>query len=303
MGQIFISYKSEDRDHAQSLAMALEARGHAVWWDRELKAGSQFRDAIADELKSCEVVIVIWTPRSVRSPWVQDEADYASRNKKLLPVRVCRGDNDNVVNLELPLGFGQIHAEDLTYWDGSPGDPVIDSISNSIQAINDQRWGQLLRVSGFARRDAARFFSNISTEIGGLPFSSLFFGALGLALIGTFFTVFGLLFVGDFRTILPSLYLLPISVGGVALARTMFQFVIITSGKSSRHFFDHSFTLVFMFSAMIAILCVAWVEYRSPYKDPLDLLVYGPIVTLLIMLLTGIVRVSMTGARLLFSRL
>lgn len=303
MGHIFISYKSEDREHAHRLALALESRGHTVWWDRELKAGSHFRDAIAEELKSCNVVVVIWTPRSVGSPWVRDEADYASRQRKLLPVMVRRGEFNNIVNLELPLGFGQIHAEDLTAWDGSPDAEVIDKVNESVSAIVDSRWSHLMRVGDFARRDAARFFSNISTEIGGLPFSSLFFGSLGLALIGTFFTVFGLLFRGHLGSILTPLYLLPVTMGGVAFVRTLFQFVIITSGMSSRHFFDNSFTLAFMFSAMLAILGITWVEYDQQLNNPMDLLIYGPIGSLLILIFFGFMRVAMTGARLLFSRL
>jgi len=303
LGQIFISYKSVDRAYAQRLAVALEARGHSVWWDRELRSGTQYRDAIANELKSCNVVIVIWTPRSVSSPWVRDEADFASRHRKLLPVIVRESDLDTVADLELPLGFGQIHAEDLTGWDGSADAPVIGKIHESIAAIVDSRWSHLLRAGNFARRDAARFFRNISTEIGGLPFSSLFFGSLALACVGSFITICGFLLRGQLDSVLMPLYLLPVTLGSVAFVRTLFQFSIITSGQSSRNFFDNSFTLVFMFSAMLAILAIAWVEYDQDLNNPMNLLIYGPLGSLLILVFLGFSRAALTGARLLFSRL
>ena len=39
MSDIFLSYASDDRSRARSLAEALEAQGWSVWWDRIIPAG------------------------------------------------------------------------------------------------------------------------------------------------------------------------------------------------------------------------------------------------------------------------
>jgi hypothetical protein len=102
MPDIFISYKSEERALPQALAEFLRAQGYTVWWDMELVGGPSFRRQILDKLAEARAVIVIWTPASVESDFVLDEADRAKRMKKLIPVRTpdVKGD-------ELPPGHGQ----------------------------------------------------------------------------------------------------------------------------------------------------------------------------------------------------
>ncbi len=303
MSHIFISYKSEDREHAQRLASALEARGHTTWWDRELVAGSDYRDSIERELKAAEIVLVIWTPRSVGARWVRDEADWGSRYKKLLPVMVRLNDRNHPVEIEVPLGFGQIHAEDLTFWDGSANHELIDKILRNVDAIKNKRWHELLRVAKYARQDAARFFESLSTEIGGLPLSSLFFGSLTLAGSGSFIAAIGLTLQYGFSTGLPAIYLLPIFVGLVAVVRVMMQFIIITTGNSSRHFFDNDFSLLFMGSALIVTMAIAWLSYITQLNDITNLLIFGPAGTLLLMMAISLLRVFLRGVSLLFERL
>ena len=87
MADIFISYKSEERALPEALASDLRAAGYSVWWDVDLVGGAAFRAQILEQLTAARAVIVIWTPASVRSEFVLDEADHAKREGKLIPVR------------------------------------------------------------------------------------------------------------------------------------------------------------------------------------------------------------------------
>jgi formylglycine-generating enzyme required for sulfatase activity len=102
VADIFISYKSEERALPEALAADLRAAGYTVWWDMELVGGPAFRPQILARLEAARAVIVIWTPSSVLSDFVLDEAGRAKRVGKLIPVRV-----PELTAHELPLGYGQ----------------------------------------------------------------------------------------------------------------------------------------------------------------------------------------------------
>ena len=105
MADIFISYKSEERALPEALASDLRAAGYSVWWDVDLVGGAAFRAQILEKLNAARAVIVIWTPASVQSEFVLDEADHAKRDGKLIPVRVPELDPRAI-----PLGHGQTQA-------------------------------------------------------------------------------------------------------------------------------------------------------------------------------------------------
>src|SRR5262245_11149010 len=88
MADIFISYTKSEIALTQQLARNLANAGFTVWWDSSLSSGEQFRDIIDRELNAAKVAIVIWTPASIRSPWVLAEADHAFQDGKLVPVRI-----------------------------------------------------------------------------------------------------------------------------------------------------------------------------------------------------------------------
>lgn len=52
MTDVFISYASEDREHAALLADALNRRGWSVWWDRKIGIGESFDHAIERALEA-----------------------------------------------------------------------------------------------------------------------------------------------------------------------------------------------------------------------------------------------------------
>ncbi len=117
---VFISYARKNRPVAEQLAEGLSASGLQVWWDSDLTAGSEFAAVIETKLLGAAVVIVMWSADSVRSSFVRDESSRALKHDKLLPVRI--------EDIELPLGFGQLHTLDLLDWDGDAGDEAFDKL-------------------------------------------------------------------------------------------------------------------------------------------------------------------------------
>lgn len=109
MADIFISYSKANMDLAAELAQFLEESGYDVWWDYELVGGFKFRNQIKEQLSLAKAAIVIWTPESVESEFVLDEAEDAKSADKLLPVRVAEVDFKAI-----PLGFRQFQTELVT---------------------------------------------------------------------------------------------------------------------------------------------------------------------------------------------
>ena len=89
MSDIFISYKREEQPLAKRLSDALEEKGWSVWWDPKLCAGEHFDDVIEQALKDAKCVIVMWSKLSVNSRYVKDEANYALKRKKLIPIAIA----------------------------------------------------------------------------------------------------------------------------------------------------------------------------------------------------------------------
>ena len=127
---VFISYARTNRDVAAQVAEAFEAQGLLVWWDRELHAGSEFAEVIETQLQNAHVVVALWSADSVRSGFVRDESGRALRAGKLLPVRI--------EDVDLPLGFGQLHTLDLLDWDGDAGDEAFRQLVLEVKRMKAQ---------------------------------------------------------------------------------------------------------------------------------------------------------------------
>lgn len=113
---VFLSYAREDREKAQAIVSALEGQGLTVWWDGLVEGGHEFAERIEQALASADVVVVIWSPASIHSHWVRDEAASGRDRGRLVPVTVA--------GAEPPLGFRQIHHIDLTKWHGGRGHEI-----------------------------------------------------------------------------------------------------------------------------------------------------------------------------------
>lgn len=113
---IFISYKREERSRILPLAQALERDGYTVWWDLELVTGERWATRIKSELDAARAVIVIWTAasvtmdRSYASEWIENEANEAARQNKLVPVLLDDG--------RIPWTHQHMQYADLVGWRG-----------------------------------------------------------------------------------------------------------------------------------------------------------------------------------------
>ena len=130
MTDVFISYKREEHDLAQRLEQALSEEGLRVWRDDEILPGDEYRAATMRILKSCRAALVIWSPLSMASSWVLDEASTAKARGVLVPV------NFEPIE-EYPLGFGQLQSHPLMQWDGKPDHPQFRPVLAAVRRLVD----------------------------------------------------------------------------------------------------------------------------------------------------------------------
>jgi TIR domain len=127
MSDIFLSYSREDAKVAKRLAEMLETQGWSVFWDRRIPAGKSWRDVIRGAIADARCVVVLWSQHSVCSDWVVEEADAGLRRRVLIPALIQ--------TVEPPLGFGSIHAADLSAWNGNDKDPAICQFFGDVSGI------------------------------------------------------------------------------------------------------------------------------------------------------------------------
>ena len=125
LAKVFLSYAREDEGAAKQLADCIGRSGHDVWWDRHIQGGSRFSAEIDRELKGAEAVVVLWSPTSVESAWVQDEAAEGRDTGRLVPV--------SLDGSRPPLGFRQFHTVEIAKWN-SDGQP--DKLGDLLEAIS-----------------------------------------------------------------------------------------------------------------------------------------------------------------------
>ena len=124
MAKVFLSYAREDAPAAKQLAESIGRAGHEVWWDRHIQGGSRFSNEIDRELKSAAVVVVLWSPTSIESAWVQDEAAEGRDSGRLVPV--------SLGGSRAPLGFRQFHTIEFADWNGDGEPREIDDLLEAI---------------------------------------------------------------------------------------------------------------------------------------------------------------------------
>src|SRR5688500_6228303 len=88
MPQIFISYSRKDIAFARKLAGDLEKAGYDVWWDlTDLRGGDDWPRVIPAAIESSQYVIVVLSPNSAVSDWVEKEYTQAlGLRKKIIPI-------------------------------------------------------------------------------------------------------------------------------------------------------------------------------------------------------------------------
>jgi adenylate cyclase len=163
LSRIFLSYARDDVDAAKQLAGSISDAGHDVWWDRHLHGGSRFATEIDKALKDAEAVVVIWSPTSIDSAWVQDEAAEGRDSGRLVPV--------SFGSAKPPLGFRQFQTIDLGSWDGSGAPSALDDLIEAIgrtcgSAARSESRGQTAKVADKQKKPSVCVlpFINMSGE-------------------------------------------------------------------------------------------------------------------------------------------
>lgn len=82
MAHIFISYSRKDQTYARKLADSLLDNGFDVWFDERIEYGENWENAIFRAIDACAAFVVIMTPESFASTWVQRECAYADKRGK-----------------------------------------------------------------------------------------------------------------------------------------------------------------------------------------------------------------------------
>ena len=77
LSQVFISYKREERDFAELLESKLQGANFNVWIDRQLRAGTEWRERIDEEIRKSIALIVIMTHAAKMSEYVTYEWAFA----------------------------------------------------------------------------------------------------------------------------------------------------------------------------------------------------------------------------------
>jgi hypothetical protein len=75
--RVFVSYAHADRDLAQQLVETLRRLGLEAVWDRDIRPGAPFTDAIKSAITTVHVFLPLITPHSQERPWVHQETGYA----------------------------------------------------------------------------------------------------------------------------------------------------------------------------------------------------------------------------------
>jgi TIR domain len=123
MTQIFISYSRKDINFVRKLAGDLEQAGYEVWWDlTDLRGGDDWVRVIPSAIESSQFVIVVLSPNSVISDWVEKEyAQALSLRKRIIPIMLAQ--------TRIPFALNTINYVDFT------GEDYAASLNNLLTAL------------------------------------------------------------------------------------------------------------------------------------------------------------------------
>lgn len=88
MTQVFISYSRKDLEFVDRLANDLKSTGFQVWYDLSgLEPGTRWRQEIQKAIQESQFFLVVLSPNSIVSDWVEREFLFASdQDKKIIPL-------------------------------------------------------------------------------------------------------------------------------------------------------------------------------------------------------------------------
>lgn len=105
--EVFLSHSNQDRVFVDSLAEVMRRHGVPVWYSQtNILGGRQWHDEIGAALKRCDWFLIVLSPKSVESKWVQGEVMYALNHnhydKKIVPLMYQSCDYEDQLSWMLP---------------------------------------------------------------------------------------------------------------------------------------------------------------------------------------------------------
>jgi uncharacterized protein YjbI with pentapeptide repeats len=93
---LFISYSTKDQDFAERLHADLQNKGVRCWFaPHDIQGGKKIHEQIDQAIRLHEKLLLILSPASMKSAWVETEISKARRREKnecrrvLFPIRLC----------------------------------------------------------------------------------------------------------------------------------------------------------------------------------------------------------------------
>ena len=87
---VFISYSSINSSTALAICHELEDNFIKCWMaPRDIPVGSKYASVIAQAIKNCKAVVLVFSEQSAISPWVESEINIAFSNRKpIVPYKI-----------------------------------------------------------------------------------------------------------------------------------------------------------------------------------------------------------------------
>ena len=117
---VFISYARKDEEIARNVAETLQSEGFDVWFDSSIYAGAQWESMLMSTLSSAKAIVVLWSERSVKRPWVLKEAKMAMNTRRLVPIKID--------DCELPERFASLQTAMMPGWTGTGHHPELERL-------------------------------------------------------------------------------------------------------------------------------------------------------------------------------
>lgn len=127
---VFFSYSRDDRAQALPIIKTLQKAGFDIWYDGMLEPGVKYLEKTEHVLMHARAVIVLWSPRSVQSNWVRDEAMIGRERENLIPL--------SIEQALPPLGFRQFQATDFSTWSNDPDSPEMQALMRQLALLHKQ---------------------------------------------------------------------------------------------------------------------------------------------------------------------
>ncbi|MEH2247114.1 toll/interleukin-1 receptor domain-containing protein [Nostoc sp.] len=120
--KVFISHSSKDTKLVKQIVDALRNADFQVWNDTQIFPGDNWAQLIANELRESDAMVVLLTPNSVDSPYINAEVGYALGEQgykgRVIPVLAAPSEQLSQLELKIPWilkKFGMIYISNLEH--------------------------------------------------------------------------------------------------------------------------------------------------------------------------------------------